>query len=336
MFRTISRALPLAGALLALASLAGTPAGAADFTMKIGVLSVNDAQEGVCKAAKAAIEKATNGRVEVKIFPRGQLGSAAAHIQGLQLGTIEGFMVPIDFFAGVDPRAGVFSSPFLFKDRHQADRVAQSPEVYDEVMNLFADKGIIGGTIGTIADGKYIAKNPIRKVTDFKGKKMRINATDAERERMTRLGATGVPMNLADMVTALQSGVIDGTMSGISIHVNFKLETVSKILLETNDTMLISYLGVSKKWLDSMPPDLRKKVVDAMRGLGPEFAKLADKDDQQLSAQWKARGGSFIKFSDADEAEMKRLTESVGDDVTKNNPAVNAYYKKIKAISAKY
>jgi hypothetical protein len=33
---------------------------------------------------------------------------------------------------------------------------------------------------------------------------------------------------------------------------------------------------------------------------------------------------------------MKRLTESVGDDVTKNNPAVNAYYKKIKAISAKY
>jgi C4-dicarboxylate-binding protein DctP len=337
MGRTFANAL--AGALAALAcavGLGGAPATAAEYTMKIGVLSVNDAQEGVCNAAKAAIEKATNGRVEVKVFPRGVLGSAAAHIQGLQTGTIEGFMVPIDFFAGVDPRAGVFSSPFLFKDRHQADRVAQSPEIYDEVMNLFANKGIVGGTLGTIADGKYIARNPLRKVTDFQGKKMRVNATDAERERMKRLGATGIPMNLADMVTALQSGVIDGTMSGISIHVNFKLESVSKVLLVTNDTMLISYLGVSKKWLDSMPPDLRDKVVHAMRGLGSEFARLADRDDEQLSAQWRARGGSFIEFSPEDHAEMKRLTESVGDDVTKNNPTVNAYYKKVKAISAKY
>jgi C4-dicarboxylate-binding protein DctP len=203
-------------------------------------------------------------------------------------------------------------------------------------MNLFADKGIIGGTLGTIADGKYIARNPLRKVTNFQGKKMRVNATDAERERMKRLGATGIPMNLADMVTALQSGVIDGTMSGISIHVNFNLDTVSKVLLVTNDTMLISYLGVSKKWLDSLPPDLRGKVVTALRGLGTEFARLADKDDEQLTAIWKSRGGSFIEFSPQDHAEMKRLTESVGDDVTKNNPAVNAYYKKIKAISAKY
>jgi C4-dicarboxylate-binding protein DctP len=338
MARIHPRSALLAGALAALTCAIGigTSALAADYTMKIGVLSVNDAQEGVCNAAKAAIEKATNGRVEVKVYPRGVLGSAAAHIQGLQTGTIEGFLVPIDFFAGVDPRAGVFSSPFLFKDRHQADRVAQSPEIYNEVMNLFADKGIIGGTLGTIADGKYIARNPLRKVSDFQGKKMRVNATDAERERMKRLGATGIPMNLADMVTALQSGVIDGTMSGISIHVNFKLDTISKVLLETNDTMLISYLGVSKKWLDSMPADLREKVVAAMRGLGPEFARLADRDDQQLGARWRSVGGSFIKFSPEDQAEMKRLTESVGDDVTKNNPVVNAYYKKVKAVSAKY
>lgn len=337
MIGTMSRAFALGAGLLALTGLGASHSlQAAEYTMKLGLLSVNDAQHAICKAAKAAIEKATNGRVAVTVYPRGQLGSAAAHIQGLQLGTIEGFLVPIDFYAGVDPRAGVFSSPFLFKDRHQADRVIQSPELYDNVMNLFADKGIIGGTVGTIADGKYIARTPLRKLSDFKGKKMRVNATDAERERMRRLGATGIPMNLADMVTALQSGVIDGTMSGISIHVNFHLETVSKVLLVTNDTMLISYLGVSKKWLDGMPPDLRAKVIGALRGLGSDFARFADRDDDQLSQQWRDRGGSFIHFSPADQAEMKRLTESVGDDVTKNNPVVNAYYKKVKAISAKY
>jgi C4-dicarboxylate-binding protein DctP len=339
MARTNPAAASFAGVIATFACAIGIgfppAAQAAEYTMKFGVLSVNDAQHLFAEATKVAVEKATNGRVEVKVFPRGQLGSAAAHVQGLQLGTIEAFLPPIDFYAGLDPRAGVFSSPFLFKDRHHANQVAQSPEVFDEVMHLFENKGIVGGMIGSIADGKYIAKEPLRKLSDFKGKKLRVNATDAERERMKRLGATAIPMSLSEMVTSLQSGVIDGTMSGISIHVNFNLNNISKVLLETNDTMLDRYTGISKKWLDSMPPDLRNTVLTTIRSLKPEFTRLADRDDADLTKKWQDRGGTFVKFSPADQAEMRRLTESVGDDVTRNNPTVNSYYKKVKAISMK-
>jgi C4-dicarboxylate-binding protein DctP len=340
MARTCPQSAPLAGPMLALACIASVaapqPAPAADYTLKFGVLSLNDAQHGFAEATKVAVEKATNGRVEVKVFPRGQLGSASAHVQGLQLGTIEAFLPPIDFYAGLDPRAGVFSSPFLFKDRQHANRVAQSPEVFDEAMTLLESKGIVGGMMGAIADGKYIAKEPFRKLSDFNGKKLRVNATDAERERMKRLGATAIPMSLAEMITSLQSGVIDGTMSGISIHVNFNLHTYSNVLLRTNDTMLISYVGLSKKWLDSMPPDLRNTVLTTIRSLKPEFTRLADKDDAELTKKWLDRGGTFIEFSPADQAEMRRRTESVGDDVTVKNPTVNAYYKQVKAISGKH
>jgi C4-dicarboxylate-binding protein DctP len=336
MARTTWGLASLAGAIATIACGVGIPNAvqAAEYTMKFGVLSVNDAQHGFAEATKVALEKATKGRVEVQVFPRGQLGSASAHIQGLQLGTIEAFLPPIDFYAGLDGRAGVFSSPFLFKDRLHANRIAQSPEIFDEAMHLFESKGIVGGMMGAIADGKYIAKDPLRKLSDFNGKKLRVNATDAERERMKRLGATAIPMSLAEMVTSLQSGVIDGTMSGISIHVNFNLNNISKVLLVTNDTMLVSYAGISKKWLDSMPADLRNTVLTTIRSLKPEFSKLADKDDAELTKKWTDRGGTFIHFSSEDQAEMKKRTESVGDDVTKSNAAVNAYYKKVKAFSA--
>jgi TRAP-type C4-dicarboxylate transport system substrate-binding protein len=142
-------------------------------------------------------------------------------------------------------------------------------------------------------------------------------------------------MSLAEMVTSLQSGVIDGTMSGISIHVNFNLNTYSKVLLETNDTMLVSYVGISKKWLDSMPADLRNTVLTTIRSLKPEFTELAEKDDADLTRKWRERGGTFVEFSPADQAEMRKRTESVGDDVTAKDPTVNAYYKKVKAISGK-
>jgi TRAP-type transport system periplasmic protein len=331
------RALSVAGTVFALALASGAGAAqAAEFTLKYGVLTINDTQHYFGNAVKEAVEKATKGRVEVKVFPRGQLGSPAAHIQGLQLGTIEAFQAPIDFFAGLDPRAGVFSIPFMFKSRRQTTQSVQDPAIFDEAMTLLESKGVVGVMMGSQADGKYIAREPLRKLSDFNGKKMRVNATDAERERMKRLGATAIPMGLAEMVTSLQSGVIDGTMSGISIHVNFNLNTISKVLLETNDTMLVSYAGLSKKWLDTLPADLRKTVVDTIRGMKPTFSKLSDQEDANLTKKWLDRGGSFIKWSDADMAEFHKRIDSVGQDVTAKNAALNAYFKKVKAVSAKH
>jgi C4-dicarboxylate-binding protein DctP len=128
------------------------------------------------------------------------------------------------------------------------------------------DKGLVGINIAAQAESHYFAKNPIRRLADFQGKKLRVNATPAERARMQAFGATAVPMGLAEMITSLQSGVIDGTMSGISIYVNFNLQSVSKTITETNDTLLVSFGSMSKKWLDTLPADLRKTVVDRRAG----------------------------------------------------------------------
>jgi len=317
-------------------ALAGVGAQAADFNMKCGVLSFNDAEHGYIQMLKEGIEKVSNGKIEVKLFPRGQLGSPAAMVQGLQLGTIECFVMPVDFFAGIDARAGVFSTPFMFKDRAHSNRVFSDPKLFDTVNNLLVDKGVVGVMLAGQADGRYIAKVPLRKLSDFKGKKMRVNATDAERERMKRLGASAIPMGLQDMITALHNGTIDGTMSGQTIHTNFKLYTYSKTLLKTEDTLLVTYAGISKKWLDSMPPDLRKTVLDTIRGMKAKAVELAAEEDRTLSQKWRERGGTFFTWPKEDMDEFRKRVGSVGEDITAKNPAVNAYYKKVKAVSDKY
>ena len=97
---------------------------------------------------------------------------------------------------------GVLSFPFLFKDRAHANRVLADPGIAktDRAMLLTA-KGIVGcGPLAT-ADVRYMLRSRIHKLADFNGKKLRINGTDAERERFKRLGATSVAMNLPDMIT---------------------------------------------------------------------------------------------------------------------------------------
>ena len=313
-----------------------SPAQSADFTMKAAVLTFGDAEHGYLLMLKDRIEKASKGRIEVTVFPRGQLGSPAAVNQGLQLGTIEAVITPIDFFAGIDARAGVFSIPFMFKNRAHSNQVFQDKELFDTVMPLIESKGIVGIMLAGQSDGRYIAKNPIRKLSDFQGKKMRVNATDAERERMKRLGATAIPMGLQDMITALHNGTIDGTMSGQTIHTNFKLYTYSKTLLKTEDTLLVSLGAVSKKWLDSLPADLRSIVVNTGRGLQKEFIQLTNDKVKEQEAEWIKNGGEFIFLPPLEMADMRQKLGTIGEVVTAKTPELKAFYQKVKSYSDKY
>ena len=117
-------------AALALA-LAGVrnprPAAAAEFTMKFGTATFNESQHQYIKFYKEALEKASGGRIEVGIYPRSELGPIPRMIDGLQLGTIEAYIGPADFYVGVDPRFGVLSTPMLFKNNDHASATVLDP-----------------------------------------------------------------------------------------------------------------------------------------------------------------------------------------------------------------
>jgi TRAP-type C4-dicarboxylate transport system substrate-binding protein len=311
----------------------GASAQAAEFTMKVGSSAAEDAETNYLNLIKAAVEPASKGRVEVQVFPRGQLGSQSAMIQGVQLGSIEGLNIPADFFAGVDPRMGVLSFPFLFKDRAHANRVLADPALSAKIGDMLDARGIIGcGQVAT-ADVRYMLRGGIHKLADFNGKKLRINGTDAERERFKRLGATAVPMNLGDMITALQNGTIDGSGSGITIWVNFKLESVSKELLQVEDTLIVSNCAMSKKWLDTLPADLRATVIKEARAQFHKGVEISDKFNESLAKKWESVGGQLHRLSDAEQAEVRAKFATVGQAITEGKPELRAFYNEVKAVS---
>ena len=329
--------IALGAVALALAGgLPSTPAAAADFTMKFGTATFNESQHEFIKFYKEALEKASGGRIEVKIHPRSELGPIPRMIEGLQLGTIEAYIGPADFYVGVDPRFGVFSTPMLFKNNDHASATVLDPALNDDMLNLGVPKGIVGlGTFG-LGSSNYAAKSPIMRLSDFSGKKLRVNATAMEREKMKRLGATAVPMPLNEVLPSLQRGVIDGTMSGTSIFVAFKFNDVVKVVTVTNDTMLVSLAVASKVWLDKLPADLRKMVIDVGRQTQVKTHKWEQQFSKTLEAKWKEMGGQMHTLPPEDLAKMKTLLGSVGDDVSKDQPAVLELLKKVRAVAAKH
>jgi len=315
--------------------LAAGSLSAADFTMKIGLGTMNDIQHQWANWMKEGIEAKSKGRIEVRIFPRNQLGTIASQIEGMQLGTVESFTAPADFFAGVDPRFGAFAIPVLFKDPAHAEKILLDPDVNREVLGLGADKKLQVLSVYTYGFAHYFGKQPLRRLDDFKGKKLRVNATAAERAKMRQFGATAVPMDLAEVIPGLQQGVIDGTMSATAVYVNLKFGDIAKVITQVNDTMIVSVGVASRGWLDKLPAELRQIVVEEGSALQARAMAHSRALDDAMRKRWSEAGGEFVSLASEEQARVKQLLSGIGDEVTKENASVQAFYRRLAATAQK-
>ncbi len=327
-----------AAALAGLTPLAmpASPASAADFVMKFGTATMNEGQHRFLKFYKEELEKASGGRIEVQIYPNSQLGPIPREIEGVQLGNIQGYIGPVDFFVGVDPRFGVFSAPLVFRDDVNAAATVQDPEIQKAMFAMVTPKRMTGiATLG-LGSSNYGAKKPIMTLADFTGKKLRINGTELERQKMAKLGATGVGMPLSEVVPALDQGAIDGTISGLSVFVAFKMNDLLKVITVTNDTFINSIAVVSNAWLDTLPADLKKVVIGSGAAAQPKTQQWEFDFNKKLAKDWENLGGTVHTLSAQDLAKMKTLLATVADDATKAQPPVHEMLEKVRAAAAKH
>src|SRR5271170_7232270 len=121
------------------------------------------------------------------------------------------------------------------------------------MLSLGVDKGMHGAGLFMVNPSSIIAKNPIRHFDDFKGKKIRIFASQFQTVAFDRLGATPVAMTLGDVLPALQQGAIDGAVAGIEPFVHLHFGDAAKYVTETDQPAIFLMLEVSQKWYDSLP-----------------------------------------------------------------------------------
>lgn len=330
--------MALALAIAVPASLVVSPnrGEAADYEMKVGFVTFRDQQHQYAEFLKEEIEKASNGRIEVKIFPRGQLGPIPQQIEGTQLGTQAMYIAPTDFFAGVDSRFGIFSIPTLFSSKAQGIEVLDDPVLAKELRTIADGKGLKTAAVFMHSAAHYMAKTPITSVDGFKGLKMRINATKAERAKMAALGATGIPMPLGAVLPALQRGEIDGTMSGIAIYANMGFSDYSKSLLKTEDQFIVSAAVLSTVWLNKLPKDLQKTVVEISEGLLPRINAWSLAADKPLEAKWASQGGTIVTLPDAEQKKLLATLAKVGDEVTAGDKSATDLLNRVREVAKKY
>ena len=147
--------------------LACVPARAQDFTMKFATQTLNDMQHEYIKVYKTELEKATNNRIKVEVYPASQLGGAQRQTEGLRLGTIEAAIGPVELFVGADQRLQVPALAGLYKDRAHLQRVVEVPAFRQAIFDVGAARGMIGLSLDAYDMQSFVFKVPVTTVAGF-------------------------------------------------------------------------------------------------------------------------------------------------------------------------
>jgi TRAP-type transport system periplasmic protein len=319
-----------AGAALALSLAWGLPARAADpapIVMKITLPTINENVHEYCKMLAAAVEKDSGGRIKGEVYPASQLGSVPRQIEGLQFGSIQVGVIPPEFFVGVDDRFEVLSAPGLVDSLAHGERIAADPEVKKLMLGLGATKGLYGDALFAVLPSFLVSKTPIRALADFKGKKLRVLASQFQIQALNRLGATSVAMSLGDVLPAIQQGAIDGAISGMTVFTSMQYEDAAKYVTRIGQPFIFLIVEVSQKWRNSLPEDLRQIVDDDTKKLAIAINPISESYFVNAQKEWQQKGGELIDLSPADQSAMMESMSSVAADVSKKNPELAAAYQ---------
>ncbi|MFZ3357612.1 MAG: TRAP transporter substrate-binding protein [Xanthobacteraceae bacterium] len=318
-----------AGVLALVSALACGGAQAQDktFVMKITTPTLHAVLDQYGAAFGAAVEKDSGGRIKSQLYPASQLGSIPRQIEGTQFGAIQCAIIPPEFFVGIDERFEVLAAPGLITSAAQGLKVAADPQVLKFYLGLGANKGLHGVAIGFAEMSEVLSKNAIRHLDDFKGKKLRIFASQFQSESFGKLGTTPVAMSPGDVMAAIQQGALDSAIAGVQLLSGLKFYDAAKYITLTNHAAIFYAVEISKKWYDSLPPDLQQIVDRDAASTAVAFDPRAIEIEDAAVKAWTAGGGEFINLPADEQAKMIETMSSVGADISKQKPGVAEAFK---------
>src|SRR5271170_6746426 len=299
--------------VVGLALLPGVARAADDktFVMKISLPTLNDPTHQFAKNYAAAIEKDSGGRIKTEIYPASQLGAIPRQIEGTQFGAIQCALIPPAFFVGVAERFEVMAAPGLVDSMAHGERLAADPVVLKVMLGLGAEKGLHGVALFMNSPSSVIAKNAIRSLADFKGKKIRVLASPFQTQALSRLGATPVAMTLGDVIPAMQQGAIDGSVGGIVVWTPMHFVDTAKYVTETGQPAIYAIVEISKTWYESLPADLQKIIDHDAAAEQTAITPVAIDIVNQARKSWTDTGGELISLPPAEQADMMKTFSSV-------------------------
>ena len=267
------------------------------------------------------VNEGTEGRIQVRILPNGQLGSENENMEQLMAGAISMTKVSAPGLATYNESYHTFGLPYIFDNTGDFYHVMDSKQMRDFFLSS-EDDGFVTLTYYTSGARSFYTKDKaIRTPEDLKGLKIRVQDMKSQTDMLKALGGIPVTMSYGDVYTSLQTGIIDGAESNETALTTGKHGEICKVFSTDEHAMIPDVLVMSAKTWKNISPEDQQVILEA-----------AYESTESHKVSWEAAISEAISeastemdvefVNDVDKEAFRQATSGMVDEYCKEYPGV--------------
>jgi TRAP-type C4-dicarboxylate transport system substrate-binding protein len=224
---------------------------------------------------------APGGGVQLTIYPDGTMGSEADMIRRMRLGQLQAAMITTSGIAEIEPGvAGLQSMPKVYRTLEEVDFIGEKLQPMLEkrleakgfIVLFWSDTGFV----------RFFSKRPVIAPDDLRKTKLFVAANrPAEMDIYRFVGCNPVPLEVADTLPSLQTGLIDCVCMPPTIALAIQLDKLAPNMLDMHWVPLVGAAIITKKTWDTIPAETQA----ALKKIAAETGKLIKADGRRENAE---------------------------------------------------
>jgi len=236
-----------------------------------------------------SLAEKSNGTINFKIYPGGIQGDEKDVIRKIRINQLHS-----GGFTGVGlgvilPEVRILDTPFLFHSQHEIDFIAD--KFFDRFAQGFEKKGYI--LLGWAEVGwVYVYTNaPIHTKEDMRGVKMWMWEGDPlSKATFEAFNVSAIPLSITDVMTSLQTGLIDGVYTSPLACVALQWFTKVKYVLDTPLANSNGAVLISKRMFKKLSPDQQKLLKEEGKKYFKKLTRISREDNETSRSEMFNRG----------------------------------------------
>ncbi len=239
------------------------------------------------------IKKQTSGRVKMKFYPGGVMGSNQSVLRKIRINQLQGGAFSASALSSIDDSIQSLSLPMLFRSFEEVDYVMG--KVTDRITQSLSKNGyqLLGITEGGFA--RVMSTKPIHNMEDIRASKVWIpEGDDLVLETFKTMGISPIALPIADVFTGLQTGMIETIATPSTGAIAFQWHTKLAHMVDIPVTYVIGTLVISNKAFNKIKPEDQKIVKEEMKKVFTLLGKMNRKDNISATKVLKTQGISSV------------------------------------------
>jgi TRAP-type C4-dicarboxylate transport system substrate-binding protein len=285
----------------------------ASLAILLGTASLTPAQEQTIKFASiapegstwakmmrefdAAVRKESGGRLGFKFYMGGAQGEDMDVIRKMRLGQLHSAGLTGVGLGEIAASARILDSPFLFESYAEVDNIYQTFD--KDFSKAFEDHGYVLLGWAEVGFAYVFTNSPVRQLSDMKGVKMWMWEGDPVAEAAFKtLGLNPIPLSVVDVLTSLQTGLINGVYASPLATIVLSWNSRVKYMMSVPLADASGAVVMSKKRFDALPADLQEILLRNGRKYMTELTRKSREENAAAIQTLKKGGIQVVEVND--------------------------------------